>query len=308
MSLATFLQPQAPRISPLQPKENPRRVQVDLLRIDEVHPLISGNKWYKLKYNLLKAQQEGFTTLLTFGGAYSNHILATAAAAKEAGFKAISIIRGEETLPLNPTLRQAAFLGMQLQYVSRALYRKKKEAGFIETLQQEHGSFYLVPEGGTNKVAIRGAEEILTEALVASYDYVVCAVGTGGTLTGLITKTNNYAKVVGIPVLKGHFLKQEVRNWLVAMKKEYVTNWELVTDYHFGGYAKYTRELIAFINNFKQQYQIPLDPVYTGKMMYAVMAMVANQKFEPNSKILAIHTGGLQGIAGFNKRFGHLIV
>ncbi len=301
-------QHQNPTIDPIKLEVNPNNITVDMLRIDKVHEYVSGNKWYKLKYNLLKAKEEGQTTLLTFGGAFSNHIHATAVAAKEAGFKSIGIIRGEETQPLNPTLRLASFMGMEIHYVTRELYKTKNEPGFIKGLEEKFGQFYLVPEGGTNQVAIRGAEEILTENLVSSYDYIISAVGTGGTLTGLISKANDNAEVIGISSLKGNFLTTEVKNWLPLIKKNYLTNWHISNNYHFGGYAKHTRELIAFINNFKIENGIPLDPIYTGKMMYGIMDMAANRKFKENSKVLAIHTGGLQGIEGFNKRFGKLIV
>ena len=301
-------QQQTPTIDPINIEVNPNNVLVDMLRIDKVHEYVSGNKWYKLKYNLLKAKEEGYTTLLTFGGAFSNHIHATAVAAKEAGFKSIGIIRGEETLPLNPTLRLASYMGMELYYVSREQYKLKTEPEFINELNEKFGAFYLVPEGGTNSLAIRGAEEILTDKLVQSYDYIISAVGTGGTLTGLISKADGKAEVIGVSALKGDFLTSEVKKWLQLIKNKHLTNWHISTNYHFGGYAKHRRELIAFINNFKIENGIPLDPIYTGKMMYGIMDMIANRKLKENSKVLAIHTGGLQGIEGFNKRFGKLIV
>lgn len=302
-----LVQQKTPPIDPIKLEVNPNNIKVDMLRIDKVHEYVSGNKWYKLKYNLIKAKEEKHNTLLTFGGAFSNHILATAVAAKEAGFKSIGIIRGEETKPLNPTLRLATFIGMELHYVSRELYKSKTKPEFIKELKDRFGSFYLVPEGGTNQVAIRGVKEILTHELVASYDYIISAVGTGGTLAGLISKANDNVEIIGISALKGDFLTGEVKNWLQLIGKEHLTNWKVSSNYHFGGYAKHKRELIAFINNFKITNSIPLDPIYTGKMMYAIMDMAANEKFKPNSKVLAIHTGGLQGIEGFNKRFGKLI-
>ncbi len=302
-----LIQQQLPTIDPIKLEVNTNSVIVDMLRIDKVHSQVSGNKWYKLKYNLLKAKEEGHHTLLTFGGAFSNHIIATAAAAKEAGFKSIGIIRGEETLPLNPTLRLASFMGMDLHYVSRSEYREKTSTEFISTLEHKLGYFYHIPEGGTNQIAIRGAEEILTDKLIKKYNYIVSAVGTGGTLTGLISKAEGQSEVIGISSLKADFLRVEIKKWLASIQKEHLTKWSVSGKYHFGGYAKHTRELIAFINNFKIENGISLDPIYTGKMMYGIMDMVANRKFTENSKVLAIHTGGLQGIEGFNRRFGKLI-
>ncbi|MCB0506502.1 MAG: 1-aminocyclopropane-1-carboxylate deaminase/D-cysteine desulfhydrase [Cyclobacteriaceae bacterium] len=296
-----------PTLDPIQIEVNPNNVTVDLLRTDRVHEHVSGNKWYKLKYNLAKAKEEGFDTLLTFGGAFSNHIYATAVAAKESGFRSIGVIRGEEVLPLNHTLRFAAYNGMDLHYVSREQYRNRHASGFMESLKEKYGNFYLVPEGGTNHSAIRGAEEILDEKLIKKYDYFVCAVGTGGTLAGIISKLDGRGEVIGVSSLKGDFLQKDVKNWLKLVKKEDLKNWSITYNYHFGGYAKHKRELIAFINNFKIDQGIALDPIYTGKMMYGVMDMAANERFKPNSKVLAIHTGGLQGIEGFNKRFGGLI-
>jgi len=303
-----LVQQKSHTIDPIKLEVNPNNIVVDMLRIDKLHSHVSGNKWYKLKYNLLKAKEEGQATLLTFGGAFSNHIIATAVAAKEAGFNSIGIIRGEETLPLNPTLRVASFMGMDLHYVSRSKYREKTTPTFIADLENQFGNFYLVPEGGTNQVAIRGAEEILTDKLIKKYDYIVSAVGTGGTLTGLISKSNGHAKVIGVSSLKGDFLTDDIKKWLASIKKEHLMEWSISSNYHFGGYAKHSRELIAFINNFKIENRIALDPIYTGKMMFGIMDMAANRKFKENSRVLAIHTGGLQGIKGFNKRFGKLIV
>lgn len=300
-------QQQKPTLDPIKLEINPHNISVDMLRIDKVHAYVSGNKWFKLKYNLVKAREEGYTTLLTFGGAFSNHILATAFAAKEAGFKSIGIIRGEETLPLNPTLRQSSFMGMEMHYITRSEYRNKTDLNFIKELEEKHGEFYLIPEGGTNQMAIRGAEEILEGHLTESYDYIVSPVGTGGTLTGLISKLNGRGELIGVSSLKGDFLGAEVQRLLKLVNKEFLKNWCISYNYHFGGYAKHKRELIAFINNFKLEQGIPLDPIYTGKMMYGIADMAANRKFTENSKVLAIHTGGLQGIDGFNKRFGKLI-
>jgi len=263
-----------------------------------VHPIISGNKYRKLKYNLLHAKKGRFNTLLTFGGAYSNHIVATAYAGEEIGLKTIGIIRGEELFnkwDQNPTLFMANKAGMQFKFVSRITYRGKEHTSFLKRLEEEFGLFYMLPEGGTNALAIRGCEEILTDS-DASFNVICCSVGTGGTLAGIINSSYANQRVLGFPALKGDFLKKDIRKFA---RRE---NWELQSDYHFGGYAKVTPALIAFVNDFRKETQIPLDPIYTGKMMFGILDMVAKGCFEPNSKILAIHSGGLQGIEGMNQK------
>jgi 1-aminocyclopropane-1-carboxylate deaminase len=274
----------------------PKGISLVIKREDLIHPFVSGNKFRKLKYNLLQAKSENQSTLLTFGGAYSNHIAAVAYAGKENGFQTIGIIRGDELadkIASNPTLKFAQECGMQLGFVSREAYRLKTEAAFLEQLEEQYGSFYLVPEGGTNAFAIKGCEEILTNEDTV-FDYIGCAIGTGGTISGIINSALSYQKVLGFPALKGEFLQDEIRNFV------HNDNWELITDYHFGGYAKVNDELIAFINWFFEQTQIPLDPVYTGKMVFGIFDLITKNYFPENSKILLIHTGGLQGIQGMN--------
>lgn len=274
----------------------PRSISLSIKREDLIHPFVSGNKFRKLKYNLLQAKAENQGTLLTFGGAYSNHIAALAYAGMEKGFKTIGIIRGDELrgkIADNPTLKFAQECGMQLEFVSREAYRTKTDVGFLENLKQQFGDFYLVPEGGTNELAIKGCEEILVEE-DAQFDFVCCAVGTGGTISGIINSALPHQKVLGFPALKGDFLKDEIRNFA---RNE---NWELITDYHFGGYGKVNPELIQFINSFYKQTSIPLDPIYTGKMVFGVVDLIQKNYFAENSKILLIHTGGIQGIQGMN--------
>ena len=276
--------------------EFPNSITVQIKREDLLHPFISGNKFRKLKYNLLKAKAENKDALLTFGGAFSNHIAATAYAGKEYGFKTIGIIRGEELeskISENPTLKFAQDCGMQFKFVTREGYRHKTETIFLENLKQEFGDFYLVPEGGTNEFAVKGCEEILTQE-DAQFDFICCAIGTGGTISGLINSSLPHQKVLGFPALKGEFLKEDIRKFARNQ------NWELITDYHFGGYGKVNSELIAFINRFFEENNIPLDPIYTGKMVFGVMDLIPKHYFPENSKILLIHTGGLQGIAGMN--------
>lgn len=277
-------------------------VSVFMKREDLLHREVSGNKFRKLKYNLQNAIFERHDTLLTFGGAFSNHIAATAAAGKDCDLKTIGVIRGEElgqdlekTLRENTTLAFAASCGMQFEFVSRANYREKTSEEFIAKLQKKFGQFYTVPEGGTNALAVKGCEEILS-AEDKDFDVVCCAVGTGGTISGIINSSEENQKILGFPALKGDFLSAEVETF---SRKN---NWRLITKYHFGGYAKVNRELILFLNNFKKDYGIQLDPVYTGKMMFGIFDLIGKGYFSKNSRILAIHTGGLQGIAGMNKR------
>lgn len=261
-----------------------------------IHTFISGNKYRKLKYNIKKAKELNKGVLLTFGGAYSNHIAAAAYAGKLYGFKTIGIIRGDELkskVESNPTLKFAKSNGMQFKFVTREVYRSKLENDFIENLKLEFGDFYLVPEGGTNQLAIKGCEEILTDS-DRDFDFVCCSVGTGGTISGLINSSQSHQKILGFPALKGDFIREDIRKFA---KKE---NWDLITDYHFGGYGKMKPELITFINDFNIKYNIPLDPVYTGKMMYGIFDLIEKQFFPKDAKILAIHTGGLQGIDGMN--------
>ena len=271
-------------------------ISLYIKREDLLHPHISGNKFRKLKYNLEQAKSENKETLLTFGGAFSNHILAVAAAGKEQGFKTIGIIRGEElkaTILENPTLKKAQDFGMVFEFVDREIYREKKSPKFIRLLAEKFGDFYLIPEGGTNDLAVKGCEEILT-VTDEKFDYICCAVGTGGTLSGLINCSKDGQQVLGFPVLKGDFLREDICKFVSG------SNWDLITEYHFGGYAKVSEELILFINEFYQKYKIPLDPIYTGKMMFGVMDLINKNYFPENSKILVIHTGGIQGIAGMN--------
>lgn len=274
-----------------------KKIRLFIKRIDQVHPFISGNKWYKLKYNFLEAEKQGFKTLLTFGGAYSNHISATAFSAKEKGFKSIGIIRGEAYFPLNPTLQFAKKQDMDIYYFSRSEYRKKTTQEFIENLRNRFGSFYLIPEGGTNDLAIKGASEILERN--DTQDYVCCAVGTGGTIAGVINTINSHQKVIGFPSIKNFKqLEQDVRSWTNT------DNYKFINDYFRGGYARLDKELVNFINEFYLLHNIPLDAIYTGKMMMGVLDLVSKDYFPKGSTILTLHTGGLQGNKGMSERLG----
>ncbi|MDP2688455.1 MAG: pyridoxal-phosphate dependent enzyme [Aequorivita sp.] len=272
--------------------------QLSILREDLLHPFVSGNKFRKLKYNIQAAQQQGQETLLTFGGAFSNHISAVAAAGKEVGFKTIGIIRGEELeskISENPTLSFAKACGMELHFVSREAYKAKDEIEFINNLKKQFGEFYLLPEGGTNALAVQGCEEILTET-EAAFNYICVPVGTGGTIAGLVKASRRDQNVLGFSALKGTFQSSEVAKYTSK------TNFEITDAYCFGGYGKIDADLIRFMNEFKEKTNIPLDPIYTGKMMFGIMDLLKKGYFKENSRIFAVHTGGLQGVAGMNQK------
>jgi 1-aminocyclopropane-1-carboxylate deaminase len=279
-----------------------KKVELFIKREDLIHPFVSGNKFRKLKYNLQEAKKLKKKALFTYGGAFSNHIVATAVAGKIAGFKTFGIIRGdelgkklEETLEQNATLREAHNNGMKFQFVSREQYRQKSSFGFVEKMKNKWGDFYVIPEGGTNCLAVDGCEEILNKEDL-EFNYICSAVGTGGTISGLINASKKNQKIIGFPALKGNFLSEEIKKY-VGRKK----NWSLQKAYHFGGYAKHDEELITFINNFTAETGVLLDPVYTGKMLFGILDLIEKGDFSEGSKILAIHTGGIQGIAGVNQ-------
>lgn len=271
-------------------------IKLFIRREDLIHPFVSGNKFRKLKYNLIQAKKLNHTTLLTFGGAYSNNIAAVAYAGRANGFKTIAIIRGDELeskVSENPTLNFCQKNGMKFVFVSRDEYRLKETEEFVNNLKISFENFYMIPEGGTNDFAIEGCEEILTND-DNHYDYICSAIGTGGTISGLINGSFSHQKVLGFPSLKGDFIKKDICKFA---KKE---NWQIISDYHFGGYGKVTTVLIDFINDFYKKYAIPLDPIYTGKMVFGVIDLINNNYFLNDSKVLLIHTGGIQGVQGMN--------
>ncbi len=278
-------------------------------RDDLIHADICGNKWRKLMYNVAGCKKKGNQPLLTFGGAFSNHIYATAAAGKVYDIKTIGIIRGEATNPLSTTLQFAQSQGMTLRFVSREAYRDKDIV--LENLRKEYDDIYCVPEGGANTEGVKGCMDIVFETqqqLPVQPNYWCVPCGTGTTFTGIRQAAANNQKCLGFSALK-------IDNWDNDLKKiqnadgtsrgnrEGVFNWangEIISNYHFGGYTKWQPELIHFINDFKGKYNIPLDPIYTGKMMYGIFDLVKKGYFERGSTIVAVHTGGLQGIDGFN--------
>lgn len=278
-------------------------VKLHILRLDIMHPKINGNKWYKLKYNLLEAREKNIATILTFGGAYSNHIYATAAGGNIFGFRTIGLIRGEENTPLNPTLQFATEQGMELVYIDRHTYKKRHTQALQNQLKQQFGEVFIIPEGGSNLNGMRGCIEILQT--VKGFNTICLACGTGTTLAGIALSLNQEQKVIGFPVLKdGDFLNQDINNLLTNYLNSGLPTpvnspapWQLVCDYHFGGYGKVTKELKLFCQDIQTQYDIPLDYIYTGKMFYGVMDLIA-KGFLKSQSLLLIHTGGLQGNLG----------
>jgi 1-aminocyclopropane-1-carboxylate deaminase len=288
-------------------------VNLCVLRLDVMHPWVNGNKWYKLKYNLLEAKQKNFTKLLTFGGAYSNHIYATAAAANLLGFHTIGVIRGEENSPLNPTLSFAVQQGMELVYLSRQMYRQRNTAELHESLQQRFGEVFIIPEGGNNLNGVRGCTEIINQGMSTTgyaFDYICLACGTATTLAGIALSLNQRQKAIAFPVLKnGNFLGKEIENLLTnylasGLPSPYNSPacWELMCDYHFGGYAKVNQELLRFSQEFSSAHNVPLDYVYTAKMFYGVMDLLQQGFFAKGKSLLLVHTGGLQGNVGMEER------
>lgn len=285
---------------PFEPSKN---INLFMLRLDKTDARISGNKWFKLKYNLEQAKKEHYTTLLSFGGAYSNHIHALAFAAQQNNFKSIGIIRGEKPEQLSKTLRDAHQFGMQLHYISRKEYKLRHEASFINELifklNISHEQTYIVPEGGSNHLAVKGCQEIW-QYLDFCPDYLACPCGSGGTLAGLISAKNcPNTQIIGFSALKGaDYLNNTIKS---LISHEYANHpWQINQDYHFGGFAKHPLELIEFMRNFYAINNIPLDYVYTAKMMYGIFDLLKQNYFKENSKIVAIHTGGLQGNQSVN--------
>jgi D-cysteine desulfhydrase len=268
-----------------------KKIEVSVLRLDEIHPVISGNKWFKLKYHIHDALQQHKEGLVSFGGAYSNHLVATARACREQGLKSVGIIRGEERDPQNASLQQMEEAGMQLIFVSREAYRDKQRlaADFLSA----NPGFYYVPEGGRSDAGIHGATEILSLAN-GDYSHILCAVGTGTTMVGLINASQAGQQVTGISAIK---VSDPVKNDVAAFIAENANkkNYRLSFDYHFGGFARSSHELFAYMNDLYRRENVPTDFVYTGKLFYAVDDMIKNDRFPANSRLLIVHSGGLQG-------------
>ena len=294
--------PDTPLTEIFDPILQEKEIRLLIKREDLIDPHISGNKWFKLKYNLIEAKKLGHTKLLTFGGAYSNHIYSTAEAGNRFGFETIGVIRGEEHLPLNPTLSYAKSCGMQFFYLDRTSYRNKYDEKILATLENNFGKFYLIPEGGSNHLAVKGCSEIISRIKIP-FDFICTACGTGGTLAGLILGLDEKSKALGFSALKGgDFLNVNVKNLLSFFRKDDFENWQILTEYHFGGYAKFNNDLILFCESFKEKYQIEIEPIYTGKMLWGLFDLIKNNFFKKNSVIVALHSGGLQGLKGLEEQ------
>jgi 1-aminocyclopropane-1-carboxylate deaminase len=268
-------------------------------RDDLIHSEISGNKWRKLKYNLQEARAQKKDTILTFGGAFSNHIASAAAIGKQKGFKTVGVIRGEEQLE-NPTLTRAKENGMQLYFVSRDEYKQKGETDYQLELRNKFGNVYIIPEGGANELGAQGSEEIVNEIDV-DFDYICCDLGTGTTFSGVINSIVKEQYAIGFSALKGEDKLTEAVQKFEKIKRK---NWHISFDYHFGGFAKRSTKLEEFIKEFREETNVPLDPIYTGKMAFGMLDLAKNEYFKKGSTVIMVHTGGLQGIEGYNKRYG----
>jgi len=286
-----------------EPLLTEKNIQLFIKRDELIHPVIQGNKWHKLKYNLLAAAEQSAKTILSFGGAYSNHLHALAAAGRLFNFQTIGIIRGERPAILSPSLQDMQDWGMQLEFISRADYRKRDSSEFIQQLKQKHGEFYLLPEGGNNAAGRQGCAELQDE-LDRPYDVICCEVGSGTQFSALVSQhassshTAQQTHYLGFVVMKNPALLQQLEDYFQQQQVTY-NNWSLNHDYHFGGFARADDTLHKFIRQFKQQHGIQLEPVYSGKMLYGIYQLIEQDYFKPGSRILAIHGGGLQGLRGF---------
>ncbi len=275
------------------------KITLYLLRLDTIDLYAGGNKLFKLKYNLEEAQKQGFKKILTFGGTWSNHLAAVASVNNKA-LPIIAVVRGEEPKIYSDTLNYCKTKGVELHFVSRSDYRNKTEPFFIETLKNKFGDFYLLPEGGSNGLAVKGCKEII-DYIPIDFDYICTPVGSGGTLAGITTGLKAHQQALGFSALKGtDYLTDEV-NKLIGNTEIKNSQFNIISEYHFGGYTKTTTELLSFKADFEKKHNIPLDYVYTAKMMYGIFDKIQKDSFKEGSTIVVIHTGGLQGNKGFEK-------
>ncbi len=292
----------AATIVPVKLPNAPSNVNIFMKRIDLVHPIISGNKWYKMKYNIAEMLNQGKDTLLTFGGAYSNHLHAAAYAGKIFGLKTIGLLRGEEHLPLNETLKSSIDNGMEIHYVDRSRFRERESEAFLDEVKQKFGEVFILPLGGTNEIALKGCAEIV-EQIDMDFDYICSASGSGGTFAGIVAGLEGSKKGIAFPALKGgEFLEGIISDLVFEYSGKKYSNWSLNTDYHFGGFAKLTRELVEFTKEFKRLNEFELDYIYTNKMMFGIAELIKSGYFKSGETIVAIHSGGLQGNLGMMER------
>jgi 1-aminocyclopropane-1-carboxylate deaminase len=285
------------------PRLTDRGLRLWLKRDDLIHPEVPGNKWRKLKYNLAAARAQGRHTLLTFGGAYSNHIRATAAAGHALGFATVGVIRGDELAdrPLNPSLAFAASRGMRLVYLDRTTYRAKHTPPVLERLLAEHGPAYVLPEGGSNEAAVRGCAELATELAAqvdrvdekpdAAFDVVCVAVGTGGTLAGIAAGLGPGIRAIGFAALKGDFLADDVAALQRRTYGAATDNWHVENDFHHGGYARRSPALDAFLADFAARHDFAPEPIYVGRMLSGLFELAGRDAFAPGTGIVAVVTG-----------------
>ena len=274
-----------------------KQVDIFIKRDDVIHPIISGNKWRKLKYNFQAASDEGFDKILSFGGVFSNHLHALSYACNYFGFGSIGVVRDTHLKKETPTLSFCKKNKMKLYYLDRNQYRQKKSIQTINLLRKKFGKFYLIPEGGNNLLGIKGCQEIFDEIDI-DYDYLCSPVGTGCTAAGLIKGMKNNKKFIGFaPFTKTIEQSENIKNFCDF---QLYNNWELISDIHFGGFGKIDSNLIKFVRRFKSDFNMELDLIYTGKLFYSLFNMIKNDAFDKRTKILVIHTGGLQGLNGFN--------
>ena len=277
---------------------NQKQVSLFIKRDDLIHPFISGNKWRKLKYNFQYAKLKGYHTILSYGGAYSNHLHALSYACSKLGFNSVGIVRGFQQIESNPTLTFCQENHMQLYYLDRSEYRHNKYSKkTLDYFRKMFNSFYMVPEGGNNELGVRGCEEILSE-IDFNFDYVCSPVGTGCTAAGLIRSMHNNKRFLGFTPFK-KVVEQQNSIMKFCHPDDY-NNWNLISDIHFGGFGKINNNLVKFIQQFKSNYSIGLDLVYMGKLFYSLFNLISQNHFPKNTNILVLHTGGLQGLKGFD--------
>lgn len=308
-----------PIIEPIPYLSN-TNLKVDCLRLDQIHPIVSGNKWYKLRYYLKAAKETNANAIASFGGPYSNHLVALSYAAKTEGLTSIGYVRSNQGEPITPSLQEAMNYGMQLVFLGRTSFQEKKDALLKENESSLNKDIYFVDEGGYGNIGAKGAATIIkdwkhnnandvanaisnnVENPLHQYDFIICAVGTGTMIAGIINAAAQHQTIIGIPVLKNEgSIVNEIKNLLLNQNAAFT----LLHEYHQGGYAKTTPVQINFMNQFWEETKIPTDIVYTGKVFYAVNELVNKNYFKSNSSILVMHSGGLQGNRSLEKGILH---